>query len=170
MRLPPILLSRAARWILCMAAALLIPIALLVAFFDWNWAREPISRRVSALSGRSFAIQGNLDVRLSLRPRIVADDVVLGNASWSTDPVMAQVQRIDFRIDLLKLLVGRIDLPELALSQPRILLEVSRRGAANWVFKEGSQAGSAPLPVDREAVDRRGRGHVPGCRPNRTCR
>lgn len=138
-------LHRPARWILCGVAGLVLSGALLLALFDWNWVREPISRRVSAMTGRTFAINGKLDVHLSLTPRIVAHDVVLGNASWSADPVMAQVQRIDARVDLLKLLLtGRLELPQLSLSQPRVLLEVDRSGAANWVFKEGAQEGAGP--------------------------
>ena len=60
---------------------------------------------------------------------------------------MAEVKRIDFRIDLLKLLAGRVDLPEIALSQPRIALEVSRSGAVNWVFKEQVEARPLDLPA-----------------------
>jgi hypothetical protein len=147
-------LSHPVRWTAAVLAALAAGLVLLAAFFDWNWVREPVSRRVSALTGRSFAIQGDLDVRLSLWPRIVAHDVVLGNAPWSTDPVMAEVKRIDFRIDLLKLLVGRIDLPELTVSRPRVVLEINRSGAANWVFKEGAQAGAGPgVSIGRLAID-----------------
>ena len=126
---------------------LAVLVALFIAFFDWNWLREPIARRVSSFTGRSFAINGDLKVHLSLRPRIVAHDVVLGNATWSSEPVMAEVKRIDFRLDLLKLLSGRVDLPELALSQPRIALEVSRSGAVNWAFKEQVEARPPDLPA-----------------------
>ncbi len=98
---------------------------------------------MSGATGRSFAINGDLKVHLSLRPRIVAEDVVLGNAAWSSEPVMAQVKRIDFRIDLLELLAGRVDLPEITVSQPRIALEVGPGGAVNWAFKE--QAPDKPV-------------------------
>ena len=140
-------LSRPIRWIAGACLVLAVLVALFIAFFDWNWLREPIARRVSSFTGRSFAINGDLRVHLSLRPRIVAEDVVLGNAAWSSEPTMAEVKRIDFRIDLFKLLTGRVDLPELALSQPRIALEVSRSGAVNWVFKEQAEAGPVDFPV-----------------------
>lgn len=137
-------LSRSNRWI---AGAFLVLAVLLIAFFDWNWLREPIARRVSSFTGRSFAINGDLNVHLSLQPRIVANDVVLGNTAWSSEPIMAEVKRIDFRLDLLKLLTGRVDLPELALSQPRIALEVSRSGAVNWEFKKQVEARPVDLPA-----------------------
>lgn len=148
-------LSRTTQWVAGALFALAALAALFIAFFDWNWAREPIARRVSAATGRSIAINGDLKVSLSLRPRIVAHDVVLGNAAWSSEPIMAEVKRIEFTVDLLKLLTGRVDLPEITLSQPRIDLEVSRSGAANWAFKEQAETEPVELPaIGMLAIDR----------------
>jgi uncharacterized protein involved in outer membrane biogenesis len=140
-------LSRPTKWIGGAFLVVAVLIALFVAFLDWNWLREPIARRVSSLTGRSFAINGDLQVQLSLRPRIVANDVVLGNPAWSSAPVMAQVKRLEFRIDLLKLLTGRVDVPELTLSQPRVALEVSRSGAVNWALKEQAPGEQLVFPA-----------------------
>jgi hypothetical protein len=126
--------------------ALAVGLALIIAFFDWNLLREPIARRVSALTGRSFAINGDLQVHLSLRPRIVANDVVLGNAPWSREPVMVEIKRVDFRLDLLKLLAGKVELPEIALSEPRVALEQSASGAANWVFDPRGKSKPVEFP------------------------
>ena len=76
-----------------------LAIVLFAALFDWNWLREPIARRISSSTGRSFAINGNLDVQLSMHPRIVANDIALGNAEWAREPRMAEIKRLDFRID-----------------------------------------------------------------------
>ncbi len=115
---------------------LIIVIGLIIAFFDWNWLREPIARKVSSVTGRSFAINGDLEVHLSLRPRIVVNDIVLGNAAWSREPEMAKIKRLDFRIDIPKLFGGTVVLPEIALSEPHVVLETSKDGKHNWVFKE----------------------------------
>lgn len=127
-------LPRSLKWTAGVFLALFVLVALVVAFFDWNWLREPIARKVSGSTGRSFAINGDLNVHLSLRPRIVANDVVLGNAAWSREPTMATIRRLDFRIDVLKLLVGTVAFPEMALSEPRLVLEVGTDGTPNWVF------------------------------------
>jgi AsmA family protein len=142
-----VLPSRASRWIAGTLLAVAIAVALAIAFFDWNWLREPIARRVSSLTGRSFAINGDLQVHLSLRPRIMANDVVLGNATWGSEPSMAKATRVEFSIDLPKLLTGRLELPEIALSQPHVALEVSRSGAVNWLFDKQEAAGPANFPV-----------------------
>ncbi|HSH90470.1 MAG TPA: AsmA family protein, partial [Ramlibacter sp.] len=126
---------------------LVVLVALFVAFFDWNWLREPIARRVTGFTGRSFAINGDLQVHLSMRPRIVANDVMLGNAAWSANPVMGEAMHIDFRIDLLKLLTGRLEFPEITVSQPRIALEVNREGESNWIFREQAPDKPTRFPV-----------------------
>jgi AsmA family protein len=123
--------------------------AVIVVLFDWNQLRGPIEREVSRASGRSFAINGDLKVELSMRPRIVANDVIIGNPAWSREPVMATIKAVAFRIDLLELLAGKLVFPEVALSQPRLAFEVNRSGEANWRF--GGTA--AAEPVDLPAID-----------------
>ena len=93
--------------------------------------RAPIARRVEAATGRTFAINGDLRVHLSLRPRITADDIVFGNAAWSKDPQMASIGRLDFIVDALPLLRSRVVLPEINLTDARLLLEKNRDGLAN---------------------------------------
>src|SRR5471030_1262357 len=100
------IMTRTRRWLVGIAGCLLLLVAA-VYFFDWNLARPYIARKVTRATGRTFAINGDLDVHLSLRPRIAVNGVVMGNAEWSKDPIMAQIKRADFRIDILKLLGGR---------------------------------------------------------------
>jgi AsmA family protein len=130
-----------------------------VYFFDWNLARPYISRKVTSSTGRSFAINGDLDVRLSLRPRIVANGVVMGNAAWSKDPIMAELKRADFRIDLLKLLGGHLAFPEVSLSELHLVLEVNKDGTPNWAFDQPGKQPELPtmdaLAMDRGSVEYR---------------
>jgi uncharacterized protein involved in outer membrane biogenesis len=108
---------------------------------------------VTSSTGRSFAIEGDLDVHLSLRPRIIANDVMMGNAQWSKDPIMVQVKRADFRIDLLQLLIGRLAFPEISLSDLHLVLEVNKDGTPNWVFEQRNKQGEFPS-IDSLAIDR----------------
>src|SRR5512140_16671 len=105
--------TRLLSWTAGLVLAPVVLAVLFIAIFGWNWLREPIAHRVTSSTGRSFAINGDLKIQLSLRPRIVANDVVLGNAAWSRDPSMATIKHLEFRIDALKLLSGSVELPEL---------------------------------------------------------
>lgn len=146
--------SRPLRWLAAVLAAVVMLAVVVVALFDWNLLRGPIGREVSRATGRSFAIGGDLRVEWSLRPRIVANDVVLGNAAWSDEPVMAGARSIAFRVDLFDLLVGKLSIPEITLSQPHVVLEVNRSGASNWQFANPGSGKAVPIPsVDLVTID-----------------
>ena len=110
-------------WIFLGVAGL---IAIIVAFFEWNWLRSPLANYLSGRVGRPVAIEGNLQGEWSLKPLFSADSVTVHNASWSAEPVMARAQRIDVRVDVATLFSGPVSLPEVTLVQPQVLLE---RGA-----------------------------------------
>ncbi|WP_428826689.1 AsmA family protein [Azonexus sp. IMCC34842] len=127
---------------------------LLVAFMDWNLMRAPIGRWVSGATGRSFVINGDLSVNLGLPPRIVVNDLVLGNAVWSDKPNMLEIKRLDLRLDIFRLLTTGLAFPEIALSAPHVTLEVSRDGMANWVFNDQNANQEVSFPViDRLTID-----------------
>ncbi|HUH94645.1 MAG TPA: AsmA family protein [Casimicrobiaceae bacterium] len=119
-------------------------IALTIAFFDWNWLRGPVAGYLSERTGRAVAIEGNFSVELLRGPRIVAEAVSIGNAAWSSEPVMARAARVAVQIDLKSLWHRPLSLAEVGLERPRVLFEKSGDGKVNWDF-----AGGAGLPVIR---------------------
>lgn len=149
-------MTRTKKWLVGIAVCLLLFVTA-VYFFDWNLARPYIARQVTSSTGRSFAINGDLEVYLSLRPRIIANDIVMGNAAWSKDPVMVQIKRADFKIDLLRLLIGRMSFPEISLSDIHLVLEVNKDGTPNWVFGKQDKQSKLPsigaLAIDHGSVE-----------------
>ena len=129
---------RKARILVAIAAVVAITIAL----FDWNWLRGPFAAYMSAKLGRPVTIDGTFHVALSTEPLITADSVTIGNPRWSTEPVMARAQRVAFRINLASIYNRPFVLPEVNLAQPRLLLEKSVDGHANWEFE-----GQSELPL-----------------------
>jgi AsmA family protein len=147
-------LTRPLRWLAAFVLALAILAAIVFALFDWNQLRRPIEREVSRATGRSFEINGDLKVALSWRPLVTANDVVLANAQWSLEPVMASAKAVAFRVDLLDLLTGKLTIPEITLSQPQLALEVSRSGEANWRFGQAGKDDTLAIPaVDLLTID-----------------
>ena len=132
------------------ALAMVLGCVLLALFWDWNWLRGPIERRVSAATGRSFDIVGDLDVDLGLHPRIDVGRMVLGNLPGAREPRMASVDHLTLRVDLLRWLRGKLVLSDVRVSHPDLLLEKDAKGRANWVFPRGE----AEWPTIRQlAVD-----------------
>ncbi len=123
-------ISRTARILIAIAAS----VAVVIALFNWNWLRGPISSYMSTKLGRSFVINGDLHGELSLKPRLTADYVTLANAPWSTEPVMARAQHLSVRVDVLSLFGATVSLPELSLVRPVLLLERDAEGRDNWHF------------------------------------
>ena len=78
-------MTRTRKWFAGIAVSLMLLVTIVYSF-DWNLARPYIARKVSSATGRSFAINGDLEVHLSLQPRIIVNDVVMGNAEWSNSP------------------------------------------------------------------------------------
>ena len=107
-------------------------VALLLVFFPWDLLRGPLNRYVSDRTGRHFEITRRLDVQLGRTIRIVADGIEFANPEWAHDPhlVKAQVAQIDLR--LWPLLRGRIELPLITLTQPRLALQVEPDGRRSW--------------------------------------
>src|SRR4249919_3273391 len=100
-------LSDRARRRLELLAAFALAILLCWMLFDWNMLKGPIERRVTAETGRAFHINGDLSVDLSMKPRIIANDLTLGNAPGANDPQMASIKRLDFRLSLIDLFRGK---------------------------------------------------------------
>ena len=113
-------LPRLLKWLAGIFLSLVLMMFLVASLFDWNLLRAPIARWVSDTTGRSFAINGELSVEFSWPPRIIANDIVLGNAAWSTEPNMAAIKRLDLTINPLRLLIGKLAFPEITLSEPQI--------------------------------------------------
>ena len=132
-------------------AIVALAVLVLVLLWDWNWFKGPVERIVSAKTGRSFDIGGNLDVDLGRTTVIRAERLVLGNADWSDTPDMASTDRLDLHVRVFPLLAGRVHIPELRLAKPDLLLETGEDGG-NWRFKDMSGEGDGPR-IDHLLVD-----------------
>lgn len=119
-----------------------------VYFFDWNRLREPVAGRVSEAAGRDFRIEGDVDVDLGWTTRVSAEGIWLANAPWGEAPALAEIARLEFGIEVLELLRGRVVLPELNLEGPKVALERNEQGESNWTFDKGPAA-EAAVPEER---------------------
>jgi AsmA family protein len=128
------------------ALGIAVAVVALVLLWDWNWFKGPIEKRVEQQTGRRFEIGGDLDVDLGWTPRVTVEDVHLGNAPWGRSPDMLAAERADFTIDLRALIGGRLSLPSIALTSPRIDLQNSPEGG-NWQI-------ATPPPQEDEAQEK----------------
>ncbi len=125
---------------LTVLGVMLLAVVLLILFWDWNWFKGPIERQVQARTGRTFKIGGELDVDLGRVTTIRADALSFGNASWSKEPTMAALDRLELRIEPLPLIFRRdVRISGLRLTKPRVRLETGGpKAEGNWVFGKSS--------------------------------
>ncbi|WP_313493079.1 AsmA family protein [Stenotrophomonas sp.] len=117
---------------------MLVAAIVLLLLWDWNWFKGPVERAVQARTGRVLQI-GNLDVDLGRTTTIRGDRITFANARWARQAQMASADRVEIDIRLWPLLRGSVQLPEIRLSHPDVLLETApRKGEpGNWNFLDG---------------------------------
>jgi uncharacterized protein involved in outer membrane biogenesis len=131
---------------------------------DFNKYKPMIAEETKAAIGRDLVIAGDLEVSISLTPSVSVEGVTLSNAKWGARPEMIRVERLEAQISLLPLVFGVIDVKRVVLVGADILLEVDKKGVANFDFKppvsakagkkqDGAAAKKAPdAPAESEAL------------------
>src|SRR5207253_3466876 len=79
----------------------------------------------------------------SLEPKLMINDVVLGNASWGKSPQMLSARRVEAEVALLPLLQRRFEITHLTLVEPMISLETDAGGKGNWEMTTAAAASTA---------------------------
>ena len=152
----PVLLA-ALGVVLGLIALAAVTIAIVLA--DANMLRKPISDYVSRKLDRSFAINGDLRIRLLPHAQVELNDVALSNAGWGSRPQMVHLDRALIAIELRPLLHKQLVLPRVELTRPDVLLEKDVDGEANWVLGGGKaqQTGGSNPPEIRSLWIREGK-------------
>ena len=129
-----------------LVALLLIAIAIMVWRVDPNDFVAPIQARIKQGTGREVTVRGEIDLKLSLTPRLVVHDLALANAPWGRAPQMMTAKQLDIEVALLPLLHKRFEVIRIDLVEPSIALETDAQGHVNWDFG-GAAAAVAPGEV-----------------------
>lgn len=135
-------------------AIMAILVALLLAFFNWNWLRHPIGQVIMEKTGRAFVINGNLNVKLGWPLiQIEMHDVTFANPAWAKQPLMFTLQRINASLSLPQLLKHQIWMPMVRLEHPRIFFEISPDGRKNWLLDRNQQDKNAQVKIGHLLLD-----------------
>ena len=74
---------------------LIVAVAIAIRTVDVNDFAAPIQQRVKDATGRELVIKGGIELKLSLEPKLMINDVALGNASWGKSPQMLSARRVE---------------------------------------------------------------------------
>ena len=123
---------RIARNILIGFAALLTLTMVLLLTVDLGRFKGTTEDFVSSMLGRDFAIGGEFQVHLGRQIHIVAEDVKLADADWSSNDAFARVGRFEGTIDTWSLISSPIRVEKLRIDNVRVNLLSSESGQDNW--------------------------------------
>jgi len=137
----PFITHRKSAWAAAIVVVLATAVIVLIWLFDWNMLRPLVAREITAKTGRTASIDGDLKVHLfSWTPTAEIDGLTLQNPSWADRPLMFKAKQVTVSVNLARLLRGQIVVPELKFIEPVVNLERDSKGRASWEL--GTPAGT----------------------------
>lgn len=131
---------RIARNILISFAALLAVAVVLLLTVDLGRFKATTEDLVSDMLGREFTIGGEFQVHLGRQIHIVAEDVQLADADWSSSDAFVRVGRLESTIDTWSLFSAPIRVESLRVDDVRVSLRSSESGQDNWSLLPADEA------------------------------
>jgi uncharacterized protein involved in outer membrane biogenesis len=129
-------------------------IGMTIACWNWNWFKPLVQAQMSTAAGQKIVLNGDLHVDLSWTPRIELNDIVITNDHWkgpASDAQVATIKQLAVEIEIKKLLVGQISLPQILIDQPDMTLRRVALDESNWTPTEKDK------PTKRSALPEIGR-------------
>jgi uncharacterized protein involved in outer membrane biogenesis len=112
-------------------------------FVDPSVYRNQLEIRASAAFGRQFQIDGPIRLERTLRPRIILEDISIGNPDWAMGAHFATAEKLSLQVALFPLLLGDLRVLDIVFSGVDLFIEKSPDGANNYTFGDRG-AGEAP--------------------------
>jgi AsmA protein len=125
-----LLIAGATIAVLLIAAVVLIPLIV-----DVNHYKPQIEARVQETTGRSFKINGPIDLSVFPWMGLVLSDLHLGSPAGFGETDLLSVGRFEARVKVIPLLSRRIEIQRIVLEAPAIALVRKKDGRTNWQFQ-----------------------------------
>lgn len=144
-------------WMVGLCLAIIVAVALFLAWFDWDMLRGPISRYASAATGRNVRIEGHLRVHpFSWTPSADVGGLRIGNPAWAGRGDTAQLGQSRVVVKLIPLLSGRLEVTRLELDRPVLYLLKDAQGRETWNFSPDPRHAPAKGPTIHTLIVRDG--------------
>lgn len=143
------------RWIIRILGVLAVLIALAVgALFVVPTDRIAgfAAERISAATGREVSFGG--DIRPTLWPHlgVRAEGLLIGNPDWVSEGPMIAAEALTVRVPWSAVFAGEVQVDEVRLVAPEIILVRDADGRASWEFDTGASEAEAPVAETDEGA------------------
>ncbi|HYD05166.1 MAG TPA: AsmA family protein, partial [Reyranella sp.] len=133
---------------------LIVALLLAPSFVDANRFKPEILAEVKKATGRELVIDGPISASLLPVPSASVTGVKFFNVPGSKNPNMVEIKSVTVKPALFALLTGRLEVDEVTLVEPKIVLEINAEGKPNWEFtpsvaeaKPAAPKPSSPRPL-----------------------
>ncbi len=126
----------------CLAVLAAVMIGSIKALGTAEEYQKVLKNHLRAALGRDVTIDGLIEIRSDLPPRLVLTNVSLANPPGSLNPDMIRIGRLEAEADLVALLFHQLKIRRMTVSDVDLFLERDQQGKANWGF--------SPLPLSQE--------------------
>lgn len=125
---------------------------------DLNQYKGLIAEKAKEATGRELKIDGDLELEISMSPRVSVEGVSFANAKWGSKPQMVTIKKFAAEMALMPLLSKQIDVKQVILEGVDLIAEKDNGGHGNWEFghakvakkkEEKSDGDDFALPVVR---------------------
>jgi uncharacterized protein involved in outer membrane biogenesis len=113
---------------------LIVALLALPSLIDLNARKPEIAAMVKKATGRELVLDGPIALSILPTPTVTLSGVKFFNVSGSKNPNMVEVKTVTVKPSLGALLTGNIEVSEVTLVEPKIVLEINAEGKPNWEF------------------------------------
>ena len=133
-------LTRSIKFFFILLALVLLALLAFAATFDANNYKPQIIKQVEDATGRTFAIDG--DINLSVFPWVglKVENVALGNEKGFKAAQFAAIKQLDIKVNVLPLLKKEVEINTIRLHGLDVSLEVAKDQSNNWSSLAQTQA------------------------------
>ena len=125
-------LLRTFAWVAVCLAVVFAGMFILPRAIDWEPHKARLAGFLAEAAGREVVLGGPLEIALLPQPMLMAQQFRLGNAPGTLTPHMLEARRILVTLSWAALLQGRIELAQVIVDEPRLVLEPGADGGPNW--------------------------------------
>jgi uncharacterized protein involved in outer membrane biogenesis len=113
---------------------LIVALLALPSLIDLNARKPEITAMVKKVTGRDLVLDGPISLSILPTPTVTLSGVKFFNVPGSKNPNMVEVKTVTVKPSLGALLTGNLEVSEVTLVEPKIVLEINAEGKPNWEF------------------------------------
>ncbi len=141
-------MRRSIKFFFIFLALVLLALLAFVATFDANNYKPEIIEQVEKATGRSFTIDGDIDLSVFPWVGLTVENAALGNAKGFKADQFAAIKQLDVKVNVLPLIKKEVQINTIRLHGLNVSLEVAKDKSNNW----SSLTQQKPTPSDEAPV------------------